>query len=179
MNDLLRIRKRFTLWLSIMAAISVALLVYLLWPGSAGPTKETLQTQYQSLSREVAQWRSSNPEKTREDINKLYAEDVPVHWSQISTQLEKLQQETGVSAQAIHYSGPTGVETKDKNSLPDVQRVQVDTTVTGDYAKVARFINALEQSKLLFIVDKISLNSHEGGTVSLSITFDTFLREAA
>jgi hypothetical protein len=57
--------------------------------------------------------------------------------------------------------------------------VQVDTTVTGDYAKVASFINALEKSKLLFIVDKISLNSHEGGTVSLSITFDTFLREAA
>jgi len=178
MNDLLRIRKRFTLWLSIMAAISLALLVYLLWPGSAGPTKETLQTQYQSLSREVAQWRSSNPEKTREDIKKLYAEDVPVRWSQISTQLEKLQQETGVSAPDIHYSGPTA-GTNDKNSLPDVQRVQVDTTVTGDYAKVARFINALEQSKLLFIVDKISLNSHEGGTVSLSITFDTFLREAA
>lgn len=178
MNDLLRIRKRFTLWLSIMAAISLALLVYLLWPGSAGPSKETLQTQYQNLNREVAQWRSSNPEKTREDIKKLYAEDVPVHWSQISTQLEKLQQETGVSAQGIRYSGGTA-GTNEKNTLPDVQRVQVDTTVTGDYAKVARFINALEQSKLLFIVDKISLASHEGGTVSLSITFDTFLREAA
>jgi hypothetical protein len=178
MNDLLRMRKRFTLWLSIMAAISLALLVYLLWPGSAGPTKETLQTQYQNLNREVAQWRSSNPEKTRADIQKLYAEDVPVHWSQISTQLEKLQQETGVSAQGIRYSGAT-TGANEKNTLPDVQRVQVDTTVTGDYAKVARFINALEQSKLLFIVDKISLNSHEGGTVSLSITFDTFLREAA
>lgn len=178
MNDLLRIRKRFTLWLSLMGVISLALLAYLLWPGSAGPTKETLQAQYQNLSREVAQWQNSNPEKTREDIKKLYDEDVPVHWSQISTQLEKLQQETGVSAQGIRYSGPT-VGTNDKNPLPDVQRVQVDTNVTGDYAKVARFINALEQSKLLFIVDKISLNTHEGGTVSLSITFDTFLKEAA
>jgi hypothetical protein len=174
MNDLLKTRKRFTLWLSVMAAISLALLAYLLWPGSGGPDKATLQAQYASLSREVAQWRSSNPEKTRADLNKLYAEDVPVRWSQISSQLEKLQQETGVSSQGIRYSP----ETNDKTTLPDVQRVKVESTVNGDYAKVARFINAMEQSKLLFIVDKISLNSHEGGTVSLSITFDTFLREA-
>src|SRR5215472_6864536 len=118
MNDLLRIRKRFTLWLSLMAAISLALLVYLLWPGSRGPKKESLQTQYQNLTREVAQWQNSNPEKTREDIKKLYDEDVPVHWSQISTQLEKLQQETGVSAQGIRYTGPTA-GTSEKNPLPD------------------------------------------------------------
>jgi len=175
MNDLAKTQKRFTVWLSIMAAVSLALLAYLLWPGSSRPDKATLQAQYASLSREVAQWRSSNPEKTREDIKKLYAEDVPVHWSQISSQLEKLQQETGVTAEGIRYSA----DTNDKTTLPGVQRVKVDSTVTGDYAKVARFINAMEQSKLLFIVDKISLNSHEGGTVSLSITFDTFLREAA
>jgi hypothetical protein len=55
----------------------------------------------------------------------------------------------------------------------------VDTTVTGDYLKVARFINAMEQAKLLFIIDKISLTSEEGGKVTLQITFDTFLRETA
>jgi hypothetical protein len=51
--------------------------------------------------------------------------------------------------------------------------------VTGDYAKIARFVNAMEQSKLLFIIDKISLSNQQGGSVTLQISFDTFLKEAA
>jgi type IV pilus assembly protein PilO len=51
--------------------------------------------------------------------------------------------------------------------------------VTGDYLKVAHFINDMERSQLLFIIDKITLSSQEGGKVSLQITFDTFLKQAA
>jgi hypothetical protein len=61
-----------------------------------------------------------------------------------------------------------------------VQRVEIDTTVSGDYAKVARFINALEQEKLFFVIRQITLNSaQESGTVTLQIKFGTFLKEAA
>jgi hypothetical protein len=62
--------------------------------------------------------------------------------------------------------------------LPDVQRISIETTVTGEYAKVARFINAIEQDKLVFIIDQISLNSQEGGVVSLQVKFETFLKES-
>jgi hypothetical protein len=44
---------------------------------------------------------------------------------------------------------------------------------------VAKFINALEQSDLIFIIDQVSLSGQESGTVSLQIKFETFLREAA
>ena len=60
-----------------------------------------------------------------------------------------------------------------------MQRIEVDTTVTSDYAKVARFINALEQDKLLFVINQITLNGQEGGQVSLQIKFETFLKGAA
>jgi len=42
---------------------------------------------------------------------------------------------------------------------------------------VARFINAMEQDKYVFIINQISLNSQEGGVVSLQIKFETFLRQ--
>jgi hypothetical protein len=50
--------------------------------------------------------------------------------------------------------------------------------VTGEYAKVAGFINAMEQDKLVFIIDQISLTGQEGGVVSLQIKAETFLKES-
>ena len=48
--------------------------------------------------------------------------------------------------------------------------------ITGP-AKVARFINALEQDKFVFIINQITLNGSEGGLVSLQIKFETFLKQ--
>jgi hypothetical protein len=59
-----------------------------------------------------------------------------------------------------------------------VQRVKIETTVTGEYAKVAGFINAMEQDKFVFIIDQISLTGQEGGVVSLQIKAETFLKES-
>jgi hypothetical protein len=36
----------------------------------------------------------------------------------------------------------------------------------------------MEQDKLVFIIDQISLNSQEGGVVSLQIKAETFLKES-
>lgn len=175
MGDLQRIRQRFFLAAGILGAINLALLVYLLWPGARQTPKEVLQQQKNSLQRDVERWKLSDPAKTREDLKQFYAEDVPSRWSRISQQMEKLIQETGVTAGTIHYSP----EASEKTSLPDVQMVKIDTTVTGDYAKVAGFINAMEREKPLFIIEKISLSSQEGGKVSLQITFDAFLKQTA
>jgi hypothetical protein len=72
------------------------------------------------------------------------------------------------------------VDRPEKGDLPDIQRLQVETTVTGDYAKVARFINSLEQTKTFFVIRQITLNgTQEGGGVNLQIKFDTFLKQSA
>lgn len=176
MGDLAQTRKRFILWLSVMAALSVALLVYLLWPGARGPQPEALRAQYQTLRHQVELWHRSNPEKTREALKAFYASNVATRPSQISQEFEKLLRENGVTTEAVKYDFDRA---KDKNAPPGIQRVTVDTTVTGDYAKIARFVNAMEQAKLLFIIDKISLTHQESGSVTLEMSFDTFLKEAA
>jgi Type II secretion system (T2SS), protein M subtype b len=173
MGDLTPIRQRFTLAFVLLAAVTLALLGYLVWPRTGQPDAQELKRQYDSLNRDVA--RISDPAQTREDLKQLYASDIPDRFSTISEELEKLFRETGVTQQPIRYTP----EVDQKTSLPGVQQIKVDTLVTGDYLKVARFINAMEQAKLLLIIDKISLTSQEGGKVTLQITFDTFLKETA
>lgn len=180
MTGLAQIKKRFFTVLGILAIIDVVLLGYLLWPGSSSAGRrareEALQQQYRSLGHEVAPLKDIDGKlmQTRADINDLYSEQIPNRWSQISSHLENLVRDSGVTAESIKYTS----DKPDKGDLRDVQRVNIDTTVKGDYAKVAHFINAMEQDKLLFIIQQISLSSQEGGTVTLGIKFNTFLRQA-
>jgi Tfp pilus assembly protein PilO len=181
MRNLAKMQRQFITIVAILGGISLALVVYLLWPGTSTSAKHTqednLRQEEKALSKQVAPL--ENIEKTltqtRVDIKKFYEQKVPSQFSQISQHLEKLVQETGVNAQSIHYSQE---KSDQKTDLPDVQRIDVDTTVTGDYAKVARFVNALEQDKFVFIINQITLNGAEGGNlVSLQIKFETFLKQ--
>ncbi len=180
MGDLQKIQKQFTAVAAILSVTALALLMYLFWPGSGRRAQDeeraSLEHQRIELTNEVNLQKSSNPEKTRSDLKVLYT-DLPGRYSQISQRMEKLFQETGVSPSAsIKYS----IEQPDKTDLPDVQRIKIETTVTSDYAKVARFINAVEQDPLLFVIEKISLSGQpEGNAVSLQITFETYLKGAA
>ncbi len=185
MTNLVQVKKRFTLAISVLAVICFGFIVYLLWPGtsisSMKAQEDALQQQYRSLSREVAPLQGMDQKlvKTRSDLKTLYQERIPTRFSQISQEVEKLTRETGVNAQNVHYN-PVKTDKGDlKGDLQDVQRIEIDTTVVSDYAKVARFINALEQDKLLFIINQINLNGQEGGQVSLQIKFETFLKGAA
>jgi len=185
MRDLLKVKRQFTLIVAALGVIDLVLLGYLLWPGTSPSAKQerqnALQQQKMTLSREVTPLRGIDRKltQTRQDVQKFYEQKVPGEFSQISQHLEKLVQENGVTTLGFHYSqDKTADREKDKNDLADVQRVQIDTTITGEYSKIAHFINALEQDRYVFIIDQITLNSAEGGsTVSLQIKFETFLKE--
>ena len=184
MNTLAKVKRQFTLVLAGLGAVDLILLVFLLWPGASPSAKQArednLQQQQITLSHEVAPLKDIDQKlaQTRGEVKKFYEQKVPTEFSQISQHLEKLVQETGVSTQGIHYSEEKTDQAK--NDLPDVQRIGIDTTVTGDYAKIAKFINALEQDKFVFIINQITLSSSEGSNVvSLQIKFETFLKETA
>ena len=178
MTNLAQIKKRFFTIIAVLAAIDVVLIVYLLWPGSASGSRkaqvESLKEKKTVLTRQVAPLKDIDAKlvKTRSDIGTLYQEWIPDRWSQISDHLDKLARDAGVTPQAIHYTSNSG-----KGDLPDVQRIAIDTSVTGEYGKVARFINDLEQDKLMFIITQISLSGKEAGTVTLQIKLETFLRQ--
>jgi Tfp pilus assembly protein PilO len=164
--------------------VDLLLIVYLLLPGTSQSVKSaqehSLEEQANTLAREVAPLQGIEGKlgQTRIDVKKLYAQNIPSQYSELSQHLEKLMKETGVTSPGIHYIQDTNAKRDNKEDLPDVQRIGIDTTVTGEYSKVARFINAMEQDKFLFIIDQVSLNTIENsGAVSLQIKCETFLKE--
>jgi Tfp pilus assembly protein PilO len=184
MGNLAKVRQQFMLIVAVLGLVDLLLIVYLLLPGSSPSARlaqeQSLQEQAKSLQKEVAplQGIDKKLDQTRADVKKFYEQKVPSQFSQISQHLEKLMQQTGVTAPSgIHYSQDRNEQQNDKNDLPDVRRIGIDTTVTGEYSKVARFINAMEQDKYVFIIDQISLTSQESGVISLQIKFETFLKE--
>jgi Tfp pilus assembly protein PilO len=183
MGSLAKIRKQFITILAVLGAVGLLVIIYLLLPGSSASTlaakEKSLQEQVNTLTREVAPLKGIDIQldKTRKDVKHFYDEKVPNQFSQISQHLEKLMKDTGVSTQGIHYTEERN-DQKDKNDLPDVRRVGIDTTVSGEYSKVAHFINALEQDKFVFVINQISLSSQESGVISLQIKCETFLKES-
>ena len=186
MNNLAKKKTQFTWILSILGAVNLLLIIYLLLPGSSPSARaaqeESLVQQKKTLTSEVTPLVGIDKKlaQTRVDMKKFYEQKVPSQFSEISQHLEKLMKETGVTAKSgIRYSPEHSTSAdKDKVELTDVQRFGVDTTVTGEYAKVAKFINAMEQDRLVFIINQISLTSVESGVVSLQIKFETFLKES-
>jgi hypothetical protein len=170
------VRQRFIAAATVLGAICLALVVYLFWAGSSGPSLQTLKKQHEDLERQVALWEKSDPASTRADLERFYSENLPSRSSQISQRVDQLILDSGVTPQSVRYPPDTATT---KTSPPDVDEIQIETNVTGDYAKVARFINALEQDKMFFIIEKISLTGQQGGVVSLQITFNTFLKQTA
>ncbi len=61
-----------------------------------------------------------------------------------------------------------------------MDRVKLETTISADYSKIPRFINAMERDKqLLMVIDQISVNGQQSGQVTLSIRFEAFLKKMA
>jgi hypothetical protein len=69
----------------------------------------------------------------------------------------------------------------------DLQEIELDATVGGDYANIVRFLNALQRSKNTYIVDSLGLESEtstQGNAaptptgLKVSLHLRTFFRKA-
>jgi len=175
-SSLKNIRTRFTLLLAILLAIDVGLVAYLVWPGRSDARAEErqLQQEYLVKTRQVTPLIGMDKklDQTRDAIKAFSADRVLGRWSQISNELHRLAQQSGVSLQSIQYK-------PEDSGIPNLQVVGIETGIAGDYVKLAHFINALERDKVLFVINQVSLRGQQGGTVELQLSFETFLKEAA
>ena len=180
MSNLKVMRQRLMVAAIVLAVLNVAFVVYLFRPG--GSSKDAMQAQVDRLNAQLAHKKlEAEPlvgvdkklAQTRIAVQKFYEERVISRFSQISEQVQKLALANGVSAtQVIRYK-------PEDTGLPNLQKVEIETSIAGDYATIAHFINALERAKPLFLINEVSLSSPQGGMVELRITFETFLKETA
>jgi Tfp pilus assembly protein PilO len=104
-----------------------------------------------------------------QQIDRFYDSRLPAVDSAISENLSKLASDTGVQLAQIKYKF-------DDPQAVGVRPVEVETTLSGDYLQLVKFINSLERDNLFFVVDSVDLGDEEGNTVRLRLKLRTFLR---
>jgi Tfp pilus assembly protein PilO len=132
-----------------------------------------LRSQYEEQLHDVGPARDIDKRlaQAREQQAAFYTDRVPVGYSAISETLFDLAAKNHVQASALKY------DAKDTD-IPGLQRVGLAAQITGDYGDEMKFINAVERSKLFFVIDSVDLGAAEGGKVRLDIHFETYLRSA-
>jgi Tfp pilus assembly protein PilO len=181
MADIRETRRRVMIALVVLIVLDVAAAGVLLSPIGMHRTDRQMQVaqlqhDLQEKTKEVAplQGIDKKVEDAKQQVNDFFATRLPNRYSQIGAELIKLAQENHVDLSTVRY----GMEDTD---LSDTRRVVMDASVAGDYSQVVRFINALERSKMLFLVDGITLGEEQrtSGAVRLSIKLETYMKAGA
>ncbi|HUQ49419.1 MAG TPA: GspMb/PilO family protein [Terriglobales bacterium] len=107
--------------------------------------------------------------KTRRDIATFHKERFPERFSAVPEQLGSISSKHGVRLSDVKY------ETFEID-IPGLQEVAMEATLSGDYARLVKFINELERNKVFFLVDQIDLGEANAGAVRLQIKLKTYLR---
>lgn len=155
----------------VVDVIAVVLLVTPL-AGRESLRQQQMRQLWASLkTRESAPWRGLDKKlpQARNDIEAFYHDRFPAGYSGISTEIDRLASENGVTVSSEKY------EQKDVDA-PGLQQIRIDADISGDYVQLVKFINSLERSKLFFIVDDLALGGEQSGRIKLQLRLETYLR---
>jgi Tfp pilus assembly protein PilO len=175
MPDLRQTRKKMKIALGILLGVDVVAVVVLLSPlvGSADSRRQELNrlwTELQLKTHQVEPLRDLDKKVkvANGQIADFYKTRFPARDSQILIQLGKLAVANGVSIETAKYT------VKD-SEVGQLQRVEIDAALTGNYVSLARFINALERDDMVFIIDSITLGGEQNG-IKLEMKLETYLK---
>jgi type IV pilus assembly protein PilO len=130
------------------------------------------QIQLKALELQTAPLRGLDKrvEESRAQMQSFYGKRIPTDYSSISSRIGELEVASGVRISRIQYSqGAAG---------PDLTEIAVDSTISGDYPQILRFINSLERDQMFFIIRAMTLAGQQGGQVNLRLNFSTWMRHA-
>src|SRR4029077_7139408 len=157
-------------------AVALLALLYLLLPFGGGAAEgyrqlDQARTEFKNVERQVLPLRGLPTKlvRSQRDIRTFYHDRLPARYSVISEELGRLATRSGVNVTDIRY------ETFD-SALPDLEMIEMGISVSGDYAKVMRFINSLERNKVFFLIDGLALADQKAGVVRLELRLETYLR---
>lgn len=173
-------RRRFTFAAIAMAVVCILGALYLIAPvtaSSAEKQQQLLQRQ-QQLRQTEDQTRPIQklPElvsKAQSDIKRFYAERLPAFPSTVYNSVYELARKNNVALSEVRY------EAFDTN-VSSLQLLQIEAKVSGNYANIVHFINAVERNKLFFVIDGLQLSEQkQGDNVQLTVRMETYLRPRA
>jgi Tfp pilus assembly protein PilO len=164
--------------LLVFLALDVAAVLFLFSPegrsyGQWQKQRAFAQTQLQEERREAAPL--LNIEKrmaqSRSDAERFMKARFVEKDSEVSALLQTLAKDQKVKIEKISYK-------EDATELEQVSALSLDTSVTGDYGSVVRFINAMERAKTAFVLESVSVGDADNGQVKLHLRMKTYLKRA-
>ena len=104
----------------------------------------------------------------RAQMQSFYSKRIPDNYSSISGRIGELEVASGVRLTRLQYvQGISG---------PDLTEIQIDSTISGDYPQIMRFINSLERDQTFFLIRAMTLAGQQGVLVNLRLAFSTWMR---
>jgi Tfp pilus assembly protein PilO len=156
-------RRRHWIYGALVALIALDIALYTMWfrsPLQSGATGAgqiiLLQREVSELTREVTRLRAVHehlPElgpQIRQFSSERLLSSV-TGFSEIAEDLENAAGKTGVALRRIGYN------VKRVEELPDLSRIEVSTSVEGTYGQLLRYIETLEQSPRLYIIEDVEV----------------------
>jgi hypothetical protein len=109
-------------------------------------------------------------DESRTQMRQFYAKRIPPNYSSIATRIGELAVKAPVRLSRVQYSqGAPGA---------DLTEISMDSSVSGDYGQIMRFVNGLERDPNFFVIRAMNLTGQQGGMVSLRLKVSTWLRPA-
>ncbi len=128
------------------------------------------QSQYRAMKLKTTPLKGLDKkiDQAKLDQQAFYDKRFPVSTSEVLTELGALAVKNNV------------LLARDQEAYGKPQQrlveMQIEATLSGDYAPVVRFINGLERDHIFFTIRGIALNGQQGGVVSLRMVLTTYLR---
>lgn len=179
MPDLGNSRRKLKIAIGAMLAADVIAVAVLFSPlvGSSESRRTQileLRAELTKKTYEVAPLRGM-PQKivlAKDQIGDFYKGRFAAKDSDLLDELGKLASENKVRMQQARYKEEDG-------EISGIVPVAIEGSFSGDYLQLARFINALERSKLFFEVESVGLAGESTGQVKLEIGMHSYLRSGA
>jgi hypothetical protein len=189
-GDLRDVRTQLLLVVAGLLLLDLAAIALLVSP--AGRSHSVRQQQYEQLRREkiektkaaaATQGMEQKIATAREQEAAFNRDRLAGRYSAMSEQLSRIASEAGVSVSDVKYDAheehSDRDKDKDKATPQGYDGIGITIAVHGTYAQDMRFINAVEQQKMLLLIDAVSFSGMQGEELTVSVHLSTFLRSAA
>ncbi len=176
MPDLRKTRKNIQIALGVLIGVDVVAATVFFSPLVGSTESRRLQlnelwSELQTKTRLVEPL-ADLPKKVniaREQITDFYKKRFPTQDSEIAVQIGKLALASGVTIDSIKYKAG-------EDEIGQLEPVELEADLSGNYVSLAKFINALERDDTLFVINGIELGGEQTGPIKLQMKLETYLK---
>jgi type IV pilus assembly protein PilO len=179
MPELQGSRRNLKIAIAVMVAVDLVAAAVLFSPlvGSADSRRQEmsrLAAELHTKAHAVEPLRGMDKkiELAKGQIGQFYKDRFAARNSDIADELGKLAQANGVRILQVKYK-------EEDPELSGIVPVEIEGNFSGDYLQLARFINALERSKLFYMVDSVDLAGESTGPVKLAVKLHSYRKAGA